>query len=195
MPVRRQTSRAVAACSVVSTGTPQAAASRTARHSSLPYSSSTASSPGHMARSSQRSPDALPQPSSTCVRAPTSSCGTPSTQAAISPRSSHRPTAVPSSERMRTISRSSVVLPLPGGPAISAPPPRSILTVSAPQPFTSCAMRRHRLPISRKTSPSRSQVTRPQSPMRCPPRSVKKPAPVLAGDMRSVRRLSACAAS
>ena len=39
------------------------------------------------------------------------------------------------------------------------------------------------------------QQTRPQSPMRCPPRSVKKPAPVLAGDMRSVRRLSACAAS
>ena len=69
-------------------------------------------------------PSALGQPSSTSVWKPTSSCGTPRYIPASSPRSSTMPTrsagrvSLPL-DSAAAISRSSVVLPAPGGAAMS----------------------------------------------------------------------------
>ena len=98
-----------------------------------------------MERSRSIRASALGQPSSTSVRPPTSSCGRPFHRAATSPRSSATPTrwgAMPSpSEAARIRSRSSVVLPAPGGARI-----RVLYSVPPDQPVRHRAGRPHRLP-------------------------------------------------
>ena len=91
-----------------------------ARGSASAVISSTAMTWGFMARRAIGMPRALGQASSTSVRGPTSIWGLPRTITATSPRSSMRETRrpdlpVPPEERHRTRSRSSVVLPPPGG--------------------------------------------------------------------------------
>ena len=104
---------------VAKSPTPQPTAVVMARISSRAVISSTAMIWGFMARSTMGMPRALGQASSTSVRLPTSIWGSPRCITATSPRSSIRATrcrGTPQpSERMRTRSRSSVVLPPPGG--------------------------------------------------------------------------------
>ena len=105
---------------VASRAAPQPAAEIRALTSSGAVISSAASTWGFMERSRSIRARALGQPSSTSVRAPTSSWGRPFHRAATSPRSSATPTrwgVMPSpSEAARIRSRSSVVLPAPGAP-------------------------------------------------------------------------------
>ena len=105
---------------VASSPTPHPAACMAARRSASAVISSTAMTWGFMARRAMGMPRALGQASSTSVRGPTSIWGLPRTITATSPRSSIRETRrpglpVPPEERHRTRSRSSVVLPPPGG--------------------------------------------------------------------------------
>ena len=120
----------------------------------------------------------------TSVRRPTRNCGTPSHTPASSPRSSATPTrraGTPSpSESARIRSRSSVVLPQPGGERISvlssSSPAQSLSRIGAAIPTASRAIRRASEETCRRfhTAPSFTTPL-PQMPRRCPPRTVKKP--------------------
>ena len=99
--------------------TPQYAALRQAPASSGSDISSIAMSSGDMQRRRIMAARAFGQSDSTSVRSPISNPQLPADSAAISPRSSQRPTRIPPSESVRTISRSSVVFPPPGGERIN----------------------------------------------------------------------------
>ena len=168
------------AWAVAITAIPQRAASaRTAASLGSPISS-TATQSGAMERISAGTAMCRGAPSITSVRGPTSSVGTPSTQAASSCRSSAMATHQPSSEIRRARSRRQVVLPMPGREISSVewslPPPSISGYSSAAQPGTARATRRQAAPMpdSPATLPP-SIDTWPHTPTRQPSGRVKKP--------------------
>ena len=143
---RRRASANPAACAVAISSAPHLRASSSAAASAASPISSTASSCGAHDRINIGRASAFGQPSITSVRGPTSICGDPSQQAAISQRSSATATFQPDSDAIRIRSRSRVVLPMPGGERINAldsPLPYRKPASFSPQPFTSRGMRMH----------------------------------------------------
>ena len=115
------------------------------------------------------------QSDSTSVRSPISNPQLPADSAAISPRSSQRPTRIPPSESVRTISRSSVVFPPPGGERINVEGNGRAQNLF-PIPFTSRGIRIHTEKRSSRFQRPRSPPgNRPQKPTRTPPSAVMKP--------------------
>ena len=176
---RRHSSSSPPACAVASSRTPQLAAADAAARSASAVISSIASTCGDIARSRSSAPSPFGAPVSTSVHGPTSNCSTPPHTPATSPRSSASATRTPRSDRLRTISRSSVVFPAPGGDnsSVSAKPPSSSLGSTIPaHPGTARGTRMH-TDVSRRmphTAPSRTEAT-PHSPTRTPPRAVTNP--------------------
>ena len=168
---------------VASSATPQLAAAAMANRSSRTVISSTAMIWGLAARSRIGMPSALGQPSSTSVWQPTASCGVPWCMPATSPRSSTTAmrwagrSSAPS-DRLRIISRSSVVLPSPGGDKITVernrPSSHSCGSTGADTPSCSRPMRMQIEDRSRRLrlSPSRTTAV-PHTPIRKPPGAVR----------------------
>ena len=140
---------------------PQAMASSRAAASSAPESSSVMMVWGAMERTSQATASGLVHPQRTS-HSPTSSWGTPCTQAASSPRWSMSATcrACLAVESCRAISRRRVVLPVPGVPMISRFSAWG--SSSSAQPGQAQAMRMHTEPMSFRLW----DMTCPHKPMR-----------------------------
>ena len=155
--------------------TPQYAALRQAPASSGSDISSIAMSSGDMQRRRIMAARDFGQSDSTSVRSPISNPQLPADSAAISPRSSQRPTRIPPSESVRTISRSSVVFPPPGGERINVEGNGRAQNLF-PIPFTSRGIRIHAEKRSSRFQRPRSPPgNRPQNPTRTPPSAVMKP--------------------